>query len=368
MNSALPRPLVRLAIAALSLLTLFAFTAPTSQAAPVTTDHVLLQTVPSPWGDEFNVDAMKAAFGTNWETQQFDAVQADEGAGGLFAPHVRLIWIEASDESTEAADEFIKAHEAALKAFVARGGSLFLNSATNQELTIEYDGRSIGFDNEEDFTEAAEAVAPDHPIFKGPATPNATSFAGNSFAHGRILGPGLTPLIVGTLNEGPVNDALVLAEYPSGSGHVMLGTLVVVSYQDEEDAAKALRINILAYLDSVARTPAPPTPPAPPAPPAPAPDTVKPKVKLIGVPKKCVEKGFRFGVKVSDEGGVGLVRIKLGGKLLKKVDGKGKPSRKIKAKVPDQKLTHPGKYRLKVIARDAAGNVKRQSVGFKVCD
>jgi hypothetical protein len=349
-----------LAIAALSLLAALAFMAPASQAAPVNADHVLLQTVPSPWGDEFNAEAMQAVFGANWETQTFDAVQTLEGPGGLFAPHVKLIWIEGSDDSTEAAIEFIQAHEAELKAFVARGGSLFINDATNQEVTLEYDGHSIGQDNPDDFTGAAAAVAPDHPIFKGPATPNATSFTGDSFAHGRIAGPGLTALIVGTENDGPVKDALVLAEYGSGTGHVMLGAMTVLEFQFPEDAARSLRINILAYLAALA-TPPPPPPPPPPA------DTVKPKVKFTGVPKKCVEEGFRFRVKVSDEGGVGSVRVKLGGKLLKKVDGKGRPSKLIKAKVPDQKLTHPGKYRLKAIARDLTGNVKRQSIGFKVC-
>jgi len=250
MNQASVRPqasrLVRFAVASLSLLAALAFTASSSQAAPVIADHVLLQTDPSPWEDKFNAEAMAAAFGSNWETQTFAAVQADEGAGGLFASHVRLIWIEGSDESTEAAIEFVANHETALKAFVARGGSLFVNSATNQELTLEYDGRSIGLDNPDDFTDAAEVVAPDHPIFKGPATPNATSFTGDSFAHGRITGPGLTELIVGTENSGPVNDALVLAEYGSGLGRVMLGAMTVLEYQFPEDAARSLRIVLMS--------------------------------------------------------------------------------------------------------------------------
>lgn len=354
--------LIRLSGAVIALLAALAFWAPSSQAAPVTTDAVLLQTDPTPWDDEFNEEAMEAVFGSGWETQTFDAVQADAGPGGLFTSHVRFIWIEASDDSTEDAKEFVELHEAALEAFVARGGGLFINSATNQDLSLNYDGRSILMLNEDDFTDVAVAVNPDHPIFKGPAAPNATSFEGGSFAHGRVIGPGLTPLIIGTVNEGPVNDAVVLADYTSGSGRVALGSMTAAQHQEPEDAAKSLRINLIHYLLS----PVPPPPPAPPVPPVP--DTRKPKVKLTGVPGKCVEDGFRFRVRVSDESGVGAIRIKLGGKLLRKADGKGKPNRIVKARVPDAKLDHPGRYRISVVARDASGNVKRTSAAFKVCD
>ncbi|MDQ2630696.1 MAG: hypothetical protein M3Y75_06950 [Actinomycetota bacterium] len=344
-----------------------ALTAPASQAAPVNTDAVLLQTEEAPWGDEFNEEAMEAVFGEDWEVQDFDEVQADAGPGGLFASGVRFIWIEGSDDSTEAADEFVEANEASLKAFVARGGGLFVNNATNAEITIEYDGRAIGMDNSEDFTDAALAVNPDHPIFKGPAGPNVTSFTGNSFAHGRVTGPDLTPLIVGTENEGPVNDAVVLAEYASGSGRVALGSMVDVGHQDPEDAAKALRINLVHYLTPPV-PPAPPALPTTPAPPAPLSDTKKPQVKLTGMPKGCVEEGFRFQVKVSDESGVGAVTVKLDGKPLRKADGKGNPSRSFKIRVPGSKLDKPGRHKIKVIARDSAGNVKRQGAGFKVCE
>jgi len=350
---------VLLALALVSLLLAAAF-ATTAQAAPVTADAVLLETEPSPWEEEFNPQAMAAAFGANWEKQEFATVQADEVSGGLFAPHVRFIWIEGSDDSTEAAKEFIQAHEAALKAFVARGGALFINSATNQEIILEYDGRTIGLDNEEDFTSAAEAVDPNHPIFKGPATPNATSFTGDSFAHGRVSGPGLTPLIIGTANDGPVNEAVALAEYASGLGHVALGSMTAVEFQEPEEAAKSLRINLLSYLFSLSK---PPTPPAPPV----VPDTTKPTVKLTGIPKKCVNGGFRFKVVVSDAGGIGSVRAKLGGKLLRKANGKGKTSRTFKVQVPSGKLDHSGAYRIKVVALDLAGNAKRKSAGFRVC-
>lgn len=215
--------------------------------------------------------------------------------------------------------------------------------------------------NPEDFTGAAVAVDPNHPIFKGPATPDATSFTGDSFAHGRVTGPGLTPLIVGTENNGPVNEAVALAEYASGLGHVALGCMTAVEFQQPEEAAKSLRINLISYLFSLK----PALPQAPPE--QPVSDLKKPTVKLAGIPKKCVSGGFRFKVIVGDAGGIGSVRVKLGGKLLRKADGKGQTSSTLKVRVPTSKLDHPGTYRIKVIARDLAGNVQRKSVRFRVC-
>jgi hypothetical protein len=366
MNSAAVRPYSRPALAALALLSLLAalaFAAPASQAAPVTKDAVLLQTEETPWNDEFNPQAMEAAFGSNWEEQKFDQVQTGEGSGGLFAPHVRLIWIEGSDESTEAAIEFIEANEAALEAFVARGGSLFVNSATNQELTVEFEGRQIGQVNPEDFTPSATAVDPSHPIFNGPATPNATSWTGNSFAHGRVMGPSLTPLIIGTANDGPVSNGLSLAEYSTGPGHVMLGAMTAVQFQEPEEAAKSLRINILSYLFSLTKAPVTPPPPTTPD----TSDKTKPKVKVSGIPKHCVDGGFGFSVKVTDAGGVGSVRVKLSGKILRKANGKGATSKVVKVHVPAGKLDHSGHYQLNFIAADLAGNVTRKASGFRVC-
>lgn len=338
-----------LCLAALVLLSLVARPA---QAAPVVADTVLLENPDGVWDDEFNPKAMEAAFGANWETQKFADVQADDATGGLFAPHVRLIWIEGSDESTSEAKAFVTDHEAALKAFVARGGGLFINSATNQELTIDYDGRSVGRSSDA-FTDEAVATDPSHPIFKGPATPNATTFTGGSFAHGGVTGPDLR-----TLLQGVESSEIVLAEYASGSGKVIIGSMTAVEYQVPEDAAKSLRVNILSYL--VAPPPSPPSP-------TPTVDATKPILKLTGLPKKCVDGGFRFRVKVSDPGGVGLVRVKLGGKLLRKVDAKGKTTRIVKVQISDKKLERPGKYRVKVIARDLAGNVSRKGSAFKVC-
>ena len=126
---------------------------------------------------------------------------------------------------------------------------------------------------------------------------------------------------------------MALAEYASGAGRVMIGSMTAVEFQEPEDAAKSLRINVLSYLLG---KPAPPPSPSPPPPP---PDTTKPTVTIKGLPKSCVKGGFRFRVNVSDAGGVGVVRVKLGGKLLRKADGKGLTSKLVKVRVPDKNST-----------------------------
>jgi hypothetical protein len=355
-SSAISGPVSCLALlAAFAFMLLLAVGVRSSQAAAVSADAVLLEQPGTVWDDTFNPEAMAAAFGTNWEMQDFGAVQADDGVGGLFAPHVRLIWIEGSDSGTSSAKAFVLAHEAQLKAFVARGGALFLNSATNEEIFIDYDGRSVGRATDGQASDEVEAVDPAHPIFKGPATPNATVFTGDSFAHGGVTGPGLTPVLIGKDSA-----ETVLAEYASGAGRVMIGSLTAAEFQEPEAAAKSLRINLLSYLFAGSKAGTVPLPPLPP-------DTTKPGVKIKGLPKQCVEQGFRFRVEVTDASGVGTVRVKLGKALLRKVEGKGSPAKTVKVQVPDGKLTHSGRYRIKIIAGDTAGNVKRQGAGFRAC-
>ncbi|MFT3866292.1 MAG: PASTA domain-containing protein [Solirubrobacterales bacterium] len=236
-----------------SALTLIALRAQPSTAAAVTKPAVLLETAEAPWGEEFDLEAMETAFGTNWELQQFEDVQADEGAGGLFAPQVEFIWIEGSDVSTEAANEFVAAHEAQLKSFVARGGSLFINAGTNQSIAVEYDGRAIGH-YEESYVETneAEAVDPSEQIFNEPDPLGSTSFTGDAFASGDVTGATVTPLLVNS-EEGSGNEgAVVLATYTSGLGHVALGTMTAAEFQKPEEDAKALRVNLLVYLKELA--------------------------------------------------------------------------------------------------------------------
>ncbi len=292
-----PSRLAAVVIALASLLALLAFAAPASQAIivkPVTTDAVLLETESPPFGDTFNPEAMEAVFGTDWELQEFATVQADEAAGGLFAAHVHFIWIEGSFVSTSQAAQFVESHEPELRAFVSRGGRLFINSATNEGITIDYDGRTIGQVDENDYTDEVVAVDPGNPIFNGPASPNATSFEGDSFAHGRVLGPALTPLIRGIQNEDLTGvatpDATVLAEYSSGLGWVFLGSMTPVIFHEPEDAAKSLLINLLSNL---AFRPPPPVAPviAPPPPPAPASLCVVPKLK--GKRLKAAKRAIR---------------------------------------------------------------------------
>ncbi len=251
-----PRPRVRnslaLALGLVVSLVALGFLAQRSEAAPVTASSVLLETEESPWGDETNKQAMQEAFGpSGWERQEFAAVQADSALGGLFAPAVEFIWIEGSDSSTEEAEAFVEAHEAQLKAFVARGGSLFIDSASNQHVTIEYDGRQVGYAIEGNTSGEVEILAAGASIFSAPFPLASTTFTGDAFAQGDVTGAAVTPLIVNT-EVGPERSDVVLGTYTSGGGHVALGTMTMPQFHEPAQEAEWLRPDLVAYLKSVA--------------------------------------------------------------------------------------------------------------------
>jgi hypothetical protein len=258
MNSAIDRPLARrrsilamtLGFAALiAAMAVLGFWAQRSEAAPVTKSAVLVTTEEGPWGAPSNEEAMTAAFGTEWELQNFATVQADEATGGLFASSVGFIWIEGSDESTTAAKEFVEGHEAQLKAFVARGGSLFIDAGTNEEeVKINYDGRTIGWANEEDRSDEVAAPDPSMAIFHTPFELATTEFTGDDFASGSVQGAGLTPILVSTDEGAGSAGNIVLGTYSSGLGHVVLGSMVVSEYQEPEEEAQQMRVNLVVYL------------------------------------------------------------------------------------------------------------------------
>jgi hypothetical protein len=226
------------------------FWAQHSEAAPVTASAVLLEAEEAPWGSNFDEVAMEEALGSSgWERQEFATVQADSALGGLFAPKVEFIFIEASDDSTEEAKGFVEAHRAELEAFVARGGSLFINSGTNQGVTIEFEGRQTGRTNgaESDTVEVTGAAGP---IFDAPFPIASTYFTGSAFAAGDVSGAAVTPLLT-YAEEGPDLGDVALGIYDSGSGHVALGTMTMPEFQEPVKEAEELRIDLIAYLQHV---------------------------------------------------------------------------------------------------------------------
>lgn len=260
------------------------FLAQRSEAAPVTASAVLLETEESPWGDNSNEERMEEALGSSgWERQEFSTVQADSSLGGLFARSVEFIWIEGSDGSTIEANAFVEAHEAQLKAFVARGGSLFINSASNQGVTIEFEGRQVGYAEGDNASDEVEILPAGASIFSAPSPLTSTVFFGGDFAEGDVTGAAVTPLIVNA-EPGPEEGIVAFGTYTSGSGHVALGTMTMPQFQSPEAEAEALRVDLVAYLKGVA-TPGPAEVVTPVTTPTPVATTTPAPVAMCIVPK-----------------------------------------------------------------------------------
>ena len=142
-----------------------------------------------------------------------------------------------------------------MEAWVAAGGSLFLNAAPN-----ERDGMNFGFGGVSlvypGYTDSVKAVDGTHAIFNGPNGAAGTSFNGGWFGHG-LTGGSLTPLIVDSFNA----SKIVLGEKDWGLGHVIFGGMTTNNFQSPTANTANLRANILDYgAGQVGATAAAPVP------------------------------------------------------------------------------------------------------------
>ncbi len=204
-----------------------------------------------PWGLEDNDAAMDRVFGEgNWEEEYFETVNTGTDAGGLFSSNVSFIFLDGSDSGANALEAFLTANEPALKNFVEQGGHLLLNSAPNEGDGLSYDGRQIIYDGG-GYSTNVVAADPGHPIFNGPFTPAGTRYSGPSFGHAFVEGAGLTPLILRTVDDTAEgagdSNAVVLAEYSSGSGLTVLGGMTMPGFHEPQPNAQNLRANIIDY-------------------------------------------------------------------------------------------------------------------------
>jgi hypothetical protein len=247
--------LFTLALLLVSTGTAFAISEPEGDGEVVTSNVYLRTEIGEPWGLEDNDAAMDRVFGEgNWEEEFFETVNTGTGAGGLFSSNVRFIFLDGSDMGANALEAFLTANEPALKNFVEQGGHLLLNSAPNEGDGLSYDGRQIIFSPDGSVnTFSANVVAADplHPIFNGPFTPAGTRYSGPYFGHALVEGPGLTPLILRTVDDtadgAGDSNAVVLAEYSSGSGLTVLGAMTMPGFHEPQPNAQNLRANIIHY-------------------------------------------------------------------------------------------------------------------------
>jgi hypothetical protein len=91
-------------------------------------------------------------------------------------------------------------------------------------------------------------------------------------------------------------------------------------------------------------------------------DTTAPTVRIRNVPKRCVARGFKLKVRVSDGGGIDRTDVFLDGKRIKR-SSKERFTVKIKAAA-----LASGKHKIRVVARDRAGNTRTRRANFQRCE
>ena len=191
-----------------------------------------------PWGVNTNEAAMDTVFGIGgWSDQRYDSSTPSD----VFSASNHFVFLEGSDGNANDLEAYLDSNISTIESWVNSGGSLFVNAAPN-----EGDGMSFGFGGVSlvvyAYTDNVVAVDASHPIFMGPFS-TVTSFSGSSYAHAYVTGPGLTPLIVDSLDS----SIVVLAEMNYGLGNVIFGGMTTTNFHSPGAEAFNLRANILHY-------------------------------------------------------------------------------------------------------------------------
>ena len=197
--------------------------------------------VGAPWGANTNEQAMDKAFGVGqWDDLRYEVVDVN----ALFSPTYTFLYLEGSDSNASELQAFLQANQVKLEAWVAAGGSLFLNAAPNEGGSQNWGFGGVTLNYPDFPADPGSAIDPNHPIWKGPFLPAATSFTGGSFAHATVSGGGIVGLIKDTNGGNPH-----LAERPKGNGGcVIFGGLTTSNFWNPNPDALNLRANIVSYL------------------------------------------------------------------------------------------------------------------------
>jgi MYXO-CTERM domain-containing protein len=195
--------------------------------------------VGAPWGEATNEAAMDRVYGAgNWDDLRFESVDPN----ALFSDAYGFVYLEGSDAGADELAGFVAANQAEIEAWVDAGGRLFLNSAPNEggNQAWGFGGVTLQAD---DFGDFGTAVDPGHPIWNGPFLPTATEFSGTSYAHGAIVGVGLTELM-----QDDNGGAPHAAELAWGDGRVVFGGLTTDNFWSPQPESANLRANLIAYV------------------------------------------------------------------------------------------------------------------------
>ena len=196
--------------------------------------------VGNPWGNTSNQTAMDLAFGSgNWFLAAFETLDPSV----VFSYNTAFVFMDGSDEQASELSDFLTANLSLIESWVADGGRLLINSASNEEEDI-----SFGFGGTtmvDDFPSSSVTVVDlTFPAFTGPNLPTAATMTGGNYAHGRITGVGYTTVLHKTGDASTV----VLAEKNWGNGRVMVGSMSTVNFHSPSPASQNWRANLLAYM------------------------------------------------------------------------------------------------------------------------
>lgn len=170
--------------------TLLAASAASWAAAPAFSAAYMSSATGEPWDSSTNLQAMDAAFGAgNWDRISF----ADGYTGYTF------VYIDGSDQFGNEFRDFVAANLATLQSYVAFGGRLLINAATNTSGGETY---GVGFgtttvEGGNGYSSSGTLTVAGQPLSANGA---GTTWNGNYFAHNAIAS-GLTTLITGENGE-----------------------------------------------------------------------------------------------------------------------------------------------------------------------
>jgi len=206
----------------------------------------------APWGDDGALpiyqDGMNQVFGTG-EWDQLDLYTEDGSAFATDSPY-DFIYLEGSCGDTPMLVTYLLAHLTDIETWVRNGGRLYINAAACSGDAVSVVNAPFGVSIEYDyFTDDANAVDPAHPVFNGPFTPTGTTFTGVSFGHSRVIGAGLTNIIV----EQTDATLFCLASAVQGSGFIVYGGITSDYFHDPQPNAHNLFKNILAFASDYGR-------------------------------------------------------------------------------------------------------------------
>lgn len=207
----------------------------TVHAAPT----AYLTSAAEPWNDFSNVDAMNAAFGSNWDRIQY---------GDSFSTY-DMLYIDGGSENATEMVGFLNGNRSSLESYVMGGGRLFINAATELQTTFNlvFGASSTEF-NIDNRSYSASALNPSNSLFAGAGN----AWDGFFFAHNEISTPsGFGALIADELGR------TVLTGGFFGDGYVLLGGQTNTSFHAPVGGSDPfqLRVNELLYALNIQQPP-----------------------------------------------------------------------------------------------------------------